>query len=67
MNGTPLRAEIVKIVTIDRHPEFVEDITRWLEARIPKGYYGRLDIPIEDGRVSIVKVTRGLRPKRAKR
>ncbi len=67
MNGIPLRGQLVKIVTIDRHPEFVEDITAWLEKRIPKGYYGRLDIPIEDGRVSIVKVTRGLRPRRAKR
>jgi hypothetical protein len=62
MNG--YRAEIIKLVTIDSHAEFVEDITRWLERRIPKGYYGRLDIPIEDGRVSIVKVTRGTRPRR---
>ncbi len=51
---------------IDRPQEFAEELTRWLERRIPKGYYGYIDIPIEGGRVSIVKITVGVRPKRAK-
>lgn len=51
---------------IDAHVDFAEELTRWLERRLPKGYYGYLEVPIEAGRVSMVKITEGLRPKRAR-
>lgn len=49
---------------IDRPRDFTEDLTRWLEKRLPSGYYGYLEVPIEDGRVSCVKITAKIRPSR---
>ena len=51
---------------IDKPEDFAQDLSKWLERRLPVGYYGRVEIPIENGRVSMVKVTHMTRPKRVR-
>ncbi len=63
MNG---RDDTDSLAMIDNVADFIEDLTRWLETRIPKGYYGKVKVPIQDGRVATVMVTQMARPKREK-
>jgi hypothetical protein len=54
------------LTQIENARNFAEALTGWLEKRVPSGYYGYVEIPIEDGRVSDVKITRRIRPRRPK-
>lgn len=46
---------------------FSNEIADWLErGRIPQGYYGKITIPIEDGRVQVIIVEEKRKPVRRK-
>ena len=46
---------------------FSDEISDWLEqGRIPQGYYGKITIPIEDGRVQLIIVEEKSKPIRRK-
>ena len=62
-----MEAEIQGVETLRKGRPFSDEMTYWLESgRIPPGYYGKITIPIEDGRVQIIIVEEKTKPVRRK-
>lgn len=42
-----------------------DDMTHWIEERLPDGFYGKITVPIENGRVQLVIVEEKKKPERS--
>ena len=62
-----MEREIQSVKTLRELRVFSDEMTDWLEqGRIPDGYYGKITIPIEDGRVQLIIVEEKTKPIRRK-
>lgn len=58
-----METEVQSVKTLRELRAFSSELADWLErGRIPHGYYGKITVPIEDGRVQIVLVEEKSKP-----